>query len=67
MIRLYRKKNKNLIIKFALKYILCPHLKCRDYNDYTTLLSDLSPIDFIKTNLSIVLDDILKECRKWLP
>ena len=24
----------------------CPHLQCHDYDDYTTLLSDLSPIDF---------------------
>ena len=32
--------------KFVIKDVLYPHLKCHGYNDYTTLLSDLSPIDF---------------------
>ena len=32
--------------KFVFKDVLCPHLKCNDYIDYTTFLADLSPIDF---------------------
>ena len=31
---------------FVFKDVLCPHLKCHDYNDYTTSLSHLLPIDF---------------------
>ena len=48
MIRLYG-KNYDITYfedKFVFKAVLCPRLKCHDYNDYTTLLSDLSHIDF---------------------
>ena len=32
--------------KFVFNDVLWPHLKCQDENDYTTLLLDMSPIDF---------------------
>ena len=32
--------------KLVFKNVLRPHLKYHDYNDYTTLLFDLSPINF---------------------
>ena len=57
---------KRLSFRIIFKDVLCPHLKCHDNNDYTTLLSDMSPIGFDILNLSIVLNDILKECRKWM-
>ena len=38
------------------KDVLCPHNKCHDYYDYTTLLSDLSPIDLKKKNVLIKLN-----------
>ena len=43
------KKNYNITHfenKFVFKDVLCHHLKCHGYNDYTTLISNLSPIDF---------------------
>ena len=42
-------KNYNithLINKFVFKDVLCPNPKYHGENDYTTLLSDLSPRDF---------------------
>ena len=38
--------------KFVFKDALCPYLKCNDIKDYTTLLADLSPIDFDIVRLS---------------
>ena len=31
--------------KFVFTDVLCPRLKWHDYNDFTTLMSYLSPID----------------------
>ena len=48
VIRLYTKKYNvtHFENKLVFKNVLRPHLKYHDYNDYTTLLFDLSPIDF---------------------
>ena len=48
MIRLYRKKYNITHFEntFVFKGVLCSHLKSHDYNDYTTSLSDMLPIDF---------------------
>ena len=47
--RFYRRITILLILKTSyrckMSYVRS-HLKFHDYNDYTTLLSDLSPIDF---------------------
>ena len=53
MIRLYRKNYSITCFenKFVFKDVLCPHLKWHDYNDYTKLLSYLSPIDFDMVHL----------------
>ena len=42
-------KNYNITyfeINFVFNEVLCPHLQSHDGNDYTTLLSELSSVDF---------------------